>query len=144
MTLRHDDQSVTFKVGDTKTFSYNIIESVNRVDVIDIACEEYVQEVLEISESGNPTSTSGLMIDFSLSFSLPSEEVLTASHDTEADTVYLVELFKCNFNSDPNLPPSPVCEINVPEEIKSSCEDPSDLELKDLPSHLEYAFLEGD
>ncbi|GJW37016.1 reverse transcriptase domain-containing protein [Tanacetum coccineum] len=57
MTLRHDDQSVTFKVGDTKTFSYNIIESVNRVDVIDIACEEYVQEVLEISESGNPTST---------------------------------------------------------------------------------------
>ncbi|GJW20558.1 reverse transcriptase domain-containing protein [Tanacetum coccineum] len=30
MTLRHDDQSVTFKVGDTKTFSYNIIESVNR------------------------------------------------------------------------------------------------------------------
>ncbi|GKF67982.1 reverse transcriptase domain-containing protein, partial [Tanacetum coccineum] len=53
MTLRHDDQSVTFKVGDTKTFSYNIIESVNRVDVIDIAFEEYVQEVLEISESGN-------------------------------------------------------------------------------------------
>ncbi|GKE55189.1 reverse transcriptase domain-containing protein [Tanacetum coccineum] len=63
MTLRHDDQSVTFKVGDTKTLSYNIIESVNRVDVIDIACEEYVQEVLEISESGNPTSTSGLTID---------------------------------------------------------------------------------
>ncbi|GJS29113.1 reverse transcriptase domain-containing protein [Tanacetum coccineum] len=63
MTLRHDDQSVTFKVGDTKTFSYNNIESVNRVDVIDIACEEYVQEVLEISESGNPTSTSDLMID---------------------------------------------------------------------------------
>ncbi|GJS76908.1 reverse transcriptase domain-containing protein [Tanacetum coccineum] len=109
MTLRHDDQSVTFKVGDTKTFSYNIIESVNRVDVIDIACEEYVQEVLEISEN----------------------------------TVYLEELLSV-INSDPNLPPSPVCEINVPEKIKSSCEDPPDLELKDLPSHLEYAFLEGD
>ncbi|GJR94824.1 reverse transcriptase domain-containing protein [Tanacetum coccineum] len=63
ITLRHDDQSVTFKVGDTKTFSYNIIESVNRVDVIDIACEEYVQEVLEISESGNPTPTSNHMND---------------------------------------------------------------------------------
>ncbi|GJZ73695.1 reverse transcriptase domain-containing protein, partial [Tanacetum coccineum] len=63
MTLRHDDQSVTFKVGDTKTLSYNIIETVNRVDVIDIACEEYVQEVLESSESGNPTSTSDLTID---------------------------------------------------------------------------------
>ncbi|GJV23496.1 reverse transcriptase domain-containing protein [Tanacetum coccineum] len=63
MTLRHDDQSITFKVGDTKTFSYNTIESVNRVDVIDIACEEYVQEVLKISESGNHTSPSDLMID---------------------------------------------------------------------------------
>ncbi|GJR04875.1 reverse transcriptase domain-containing protein [Tanacetum coccineum] len=63
MTLRHGDQSVTFKVVDTKTLSYNIIESVNRIDIIDIACEEYVQEVLEISESGNPTSTSDLMID---------------------------------------------------------------------------------
>ncbi|GJV44224.1 reverse transcriptase domain-containing protein [Tanacetum coccineum] len=47
-------------------------------------------------------------------------------------------------NSDPNLPPSPVCEINVPEKVKSSCEDPPDLELKDLPSHLEYVFLEGE
>ncbi|GJT38461.1 reverse transcriptase domain-containing protein [Tanacetum coccineum] len=58
-------------------------------------------------------------------------------------TVYLEELLSV-INSDPNLPPSPVCEINVPEKIKSSCEDPPDLELKDLPSHLEYAFLEGD
>ncbi|GJW45463.1 reverse transcriptase domain-containing protein [Tanacetum coccineum] len=46
MTLRHDDQSVTFKVGDTKNFSYNAMESVNKVDFIDIACEEYSQEIL--------------------------------------------------------------------------------------------------
>ncbi|GJX98564.1 reverse transcriptase domain-containing protein [Tanacetum coccineum] len=134
MTLRHDDQSVTFKVGDTKTFSYNIIESVNRVDVIDIACEEYVQEVLEISKSGNPTSTSDLMIDSRSPSFTPFGG---------RNTVYLEELLSV-INSDPNLPPSPVYEINVPEEIKSSCEDPPDLELKDLPSHLEFAFLEGD
>ncbi|GJW89075.1 reverse transcriptase domain-containing protein [Tanacetum coccineum] len=141
MTLRHDDQSVTFKVGDTKTFSYNIIESVNRVDVINIACEEYVQEVLEIPESGNPTSTSDLMIDsHSPSFTPFGFDGI---YDSVGDTVYLEELLSV-INSDPNLPPSPVCEINVPEEIKSSCEDPPDLELKDLPSHLEYAFLEGD
>ncbi|GJV78540.1 hypothetical protein Tco_1514410 [Tanacetum coccineum] len=163
MTLRHDDQSVTFKVGDTKTFSYNIIESVNRVDVIDIACEEYVQEVLEISESGNPTSTSGLTIDSRSPSFTPfegsdflMEEIdeflehddsippgVDGIYDSEGDTVYLEELLSV-INSDPNLPPSPVCEINVHEEIKSSCEDPPDLELKDLPSHLEYAFLEGD
>ncbi|GJX48257.1 reverse transcriptase domain-containing protein [Tanacetum coccineum] len=166
MTLRHDDQSVTFKVDDTKTFSYNIIESVNRVDVIDIASEEYVQEVLEISESGNPTSTSDLMIDYRSPSLTPfrgsdflMEEInkflehddsippgVDDIYDSEGDTVYLEELLSV-INSDPNLPPSPVCEINQPEEIKSyksSCEDPPDLELKDLPSHLEYAFLEGD
>ncbi|GJR43740.1 reverse transcriptase domain-containing protein [Tanacetum coccineum] len=163
MTLRHDDQSVTFKVGDTKTLSYNIIETVNRVDVIDIACEEYVQEVLEISESGNPTSTSDLTIDSRSPSFTPfggsdflMEEIdeflehddsippgVDGIYDSEGDTVYLEELLSV-INSDPNLPPSPVCEINVPEKVKSSCEDPPDLELKDLPSHLEYAFLEGD
>ncbi|GKB55303.1 reverse transcriptase domain-containing protein [Tanacetum coccineum] len=68
MTLRHDDQSVTFKVGDTKTFSYNTIESVNRIDVIDVACEEFAQEVLgflNISESGNTTPTLELIISTS-------------------------------------------------------------------------------
>ncbi|GJR91727.1 reverse transcriptase domain-containing protein [Tanacetum coccineum] len=163
MTLRHDDQSVTFKVGDTKTFSYNIIESVNQVDVIDITCEEYVQEVLEISKSSNPTSTSDLMIDSRSPSFTPfggsdflMEEIdaflehddsippgVDGIYDSEGDTVYLEELLSV-INSDPNLPPSPVCEINVPKKVKSSCEDPPDLELKDLPSHLEYAFLEGD
>ncbi|GKE16635.1 reverse transcriptase domain-containing protein [Tanacetum coccineum] len=46
-------------------------------------------------------------------------------------------------HGDPNLPSLPVCEINVSEKIKPLCENPPDLELKDLPSHLEYAFLEG-
>ncbi|GJX92383.1 reverse transcriptase domain-containing protein [Tanacetum coccineum] len=162
MTLRHDDQSSTFKVGDTKTFSYNIIESVTQIDVIDIACEEYVQEVLEISESGNPTSPSDLMIDSRSPSFTPfrgsdflMEEIdaflehddsippgVDSIYDSEGDTVYLKELLSV-FNSDPNLSPSLVCEINVPEKIKSSYEDPPDLELKDLPSHLEYAFLEA-
>ncbi|GKA24696.1 reverse transcriptase domain-containing protein [Tanacetum coccineum] len=135
MTLRHDDQSVTFK------------------------------EVLEnlLSESGNPTSTSDLTIDSRSPSFTPfggsdflMEEIdeflehddsippgVDGIYDSEGDTVYLEELLSV-INSDPNLPPSPVCEINVPEKVKSSCEDPPDLELKDLPSHLEYAFLEGD
>ncbi|GJZ77112.1 putative reverse transcriptase domain-containing protein [Tanacetum coccineum] len=50
MTLRHDDQSVIFKVGDTKNFSFNAIESVDKVDFIDIACKEYSQEILGFSE----------------------------------------------------------------------------------------------
>ncbi|GKD58388.1 reverse transcriptase domain-containing protein [Tanacetum coccineum] len=61
LTLRHDDEDVTFKVGQTSSFSYNDAESINRIDVIDVDCEEYAQEVLgflEISTSGNPTSES--------------------------------------------------------------------------------------
>ncbi|GKE38811.1 reverse transcriptase domain-containing protein, partial [Tanacetum coccineum] len=39
--------------------------------------------------------------------------------------------------------PIPMFEINETEKIKSSIDDPLDLELKDLPHHLECAFLEG-
>nr|GEZ19544.1 hypothetical protein [Tanacetum cinerariifolium] len=42
LTLRVDDEAVTFKVGQTSKYSYNDAESVNQIDVIDIACDEYV------------------------------------------------------------------------------------------------------
>nr|GEW65386.1 putative reverse transcriptase domain-containing protein [Tanacetum cinerariifolium] len=40
LTLRVDDEAITFKVGQTSKYSYNDAESINRVDVIDVACEE--------------------------------------------------------------------------------------------------------
>nr|GEY81725.1 reverse transcriptase domain-containing protein [Tanacetum cinerariifolium] len=46
ITLRHDHQSLTLKCGDTPSISYNNIESLNKVDLIDATCEEYSQEVL--------------------------------------------------------------------------------------------------
>ncbi|GKF77818.1 reverse transcriptase domain-containing protein [Tanacetum coccineum] len=58
LTLRVDDEAITFKVGQTSRYSYNDVVSINRIDVIDVACEEYAQEVLEFSNSstsGNPT-----------------------------------------------------------------------------------------
>ncbi|GKA39446.1 reverse transcriptase domain-containing protein [Tanacetum coccineum] len=39
MTLRHDDQSVTFKVGDTKTFSYNMVAIIH--DMIEKTMEVF-------------------------------------------------------------------------------------------------------
>ncbi|GKB35723.1 reverse transcriptase domain-containing protein [Tanacetum coccineum] len=125
-------EDVFMKVG--TTFSYNIIEMVNRVDVIDIACEEYVQEVLDISESGNPTSPSDLMIDSCSPSFTPfggsdflMEEInaflehddsippgIDGIYDSKGDTLYLEELLSV-INSDLNLPPLPICEINVPE-----------------------------
>ncbi|GKA78121.1 reverse transcriptase domain-containing protein [Tanacetum coccineum] len=46
LTLRVDDEAITFKVGQTSRYSYNNAKSVNRIDVIDVSCEEYAQEVL--------------------------------------------------------------------------------------------------
>ncbi|GKB53347.1 reverse transcriptase domain-containing protein [Tanacetum coccineum] len=158
MTLRHDDQSITFKVGDTKTFSYNIIESVNRVDVIDVACEEYAQEVLgflNISKSGNPTPT----LEPILSTSPPSltpfeggdfileeiEACLTsksippgiddADFDPKEDLLTLERLL----NSDPSstLPP----EEQRFEELKTI--EPSSEELKTVEPSSEEQRLEG-
>nr|GEY60976.1 hypothetical protein [Tanacetum cinerariifolium] len=50
VTLRHDDQSLTLKCGDTPLISYNNLESLNKVDLIDATCEEYSQEVLGFSD----------------------------------------------------------------------------------------------
>ncbi|GJZ02590.1 reverse transcriptase domain-containing protein [Tanacetum coccineum] len=72
MTLRHDNQSVTFKVGDTKNFSYNAMESVNKINLIDIACEEYSQEFLGFSEvlaNGNSIPYLEPIVDTTSSFS---------------------------------------------------------------------------
>nr|GEY42368.1 reverse transcriptase domain-containing protein [Tanacetum cinerariifolium] len=106
--------------------NYNDITT-NRIDIIDMACEEYSQEVLSFSDvivSGNPTPC----------------------YDPIVSTTFL--------NDDPSLPP-PNQENYLPEvhkelkiyeakSNKSSIDEPTAVELKDLPPHLEYAFLEGD
>ncbi|GKC24541.1 reverse transcriptase domain-containing protein [Tanacetum coccineum] len=163
LTLRVDDEAITFKVGQTSRYSYNNSESVNRIDVIDVSCEEYAQEdlsFLDISKSGNPT----LSLDLIISTSFPSltlfeggdfileeiEACLTndsippriddADFNPEGDLLLLEKLL----NDDPSSP-LPMKELHFEEikTIKSSIDDPPELELKDLPSHLEYAFLEG-
>ncbi|GKC15198.1 reverse transcriptase domain-containing protein, partial [Tanacetum coccineum] len=59
----------------------------------------------------------------------------------------LVLSYQLKYNSQHNDPSSPLPpkELNFEElkTIKSSIDDPLELELKDLPSHLEYSFLEG-
>nr|GFB14803.1 hypothetical protein [Tanacetum cinerariifolium] len=51
ITLRHDDQSLTLKCGDTPSISYNNLESLNKVNLIDATCEEYSQEVLGFTDA---------------------------------------------------------------------------------------------
>ncbi|GKB13367.1 DNA-directed DNA polymerase [Tanacetum coccineum] len=64
-------------------------------------------------------------------------------YDTEGDILYLEKLL--NEDPSPNLPPmknDDLMQVDVTM-TKPSIEEPPKLELKDLPSHLEYAFLGG-
>ncbi|GJT26986.1 reverse transcriptase domain-containing protein [Tanacetum coccineum] len=140
LNLCHDDEAVTFKVGQTSRYVYNDVESINQIDVIDVACGEYAQEVLgflEISTSGNPTS------EPIISTSSPT---LTPFGDNdflleEADAFLAIEDDSISLEIDDSYYDS---EGDIqPKTKKSSINDPSKFELKDLPSHLEYAFLEG-
>ncbi|GJW36250.1 reverse transcriptase domain-containing protein [Tanacetum coccineum] len=176
LTLRVGKEAVTFNLDQTSRYSSNYDDnSVNRIDVIEMACEEYSQEVLGFSDviaSGNPTpyydpiiSTSSPTLtpfgdsDFlleevdaflALEDDPTSPEVDHSYYDPEGD-ILLLEAF---LNDDPSLPPPTqgnylpeiqkelkVCEA---KNDKSSIDEPPEVKLKDLPPHLEYAFLEGD
>ncbi|GKA45334.1 reverse transcriptase domain-containing protein [Tanacetum coccineum] len=129
LTLRVSDEAITFKVSNTSRYSYNDVELINRIDVINIAYEEYSQEVLGFSDNsnrGNPTPTSGPTID-------KSSPSLTPFEGGD----FILEEIEAYLASDSDLK----CEEL--KSVKSSVDEPSELELKDLPSHLELAFLEG-
>ncbi|GKA31439.1 reverse transcriptase domain-containing protein [Tanacetum coccineum] len=76
-----------------------------------------------------------------------SREIDATYYDPEGDILILEALL----NSEP-LPPLPNHKDYSPGiqeelkvvEAKSSFDEPPEVELKDLPPHLEYAFLEGD
>ncbi|GKC76060.1 reverse transcriptase domain-containing protein [Tanacetum coccineum] len=139
LTLRVGKEAVTFNLDQTSRYSSNYDDnSVNRIDVIDMACEEYSQEVL------------GSRCFPPLEDDPTSPEVDHSYYHSEGD-ILLLEAF---LNDDPSLPP-PTQGMYLPEirkelkiceakNDKSSIDEPPEVELKDLPPHLEYAFLEGD
>nr|GFC44987.1 hypothetical protein [Tanacetum cinerariifolium] len=113
ITLRHDDQSLTLKCGDTPSISYNNLESLNKVDLIDATCEEYSQEVL------------GFTDDVLKEVSSPIYEPIVS-------------------NSSQNLTPFSENLKVVKPKNQSKEDEPPEVELKELPPHLEYAFLGDD
>ncbi|GJW90894.1 hypothetical protein Tco_0168447 [Tanacetum coccineum] len=167
-------EAITFNLDQTSRYTANYNHmTANRIDVIDMACEEYSQEVLGFSNvisSGNPTpyydpivsTVSPTLTPFGDSDFLLFEEAdsfLAIEDDPtspEVDPTYYdpdgdILLLEAILNSDPSPPPPnqgnyfpetrkdlKICEAN------SSVNEPPEVELKDLPPHLEYAFLEGD
>nr|GEU56252.1 reverse transcriptase domain-containing protein [Tanacetum cinerariifolium] len=166
------------KLGDPGKFlilsNYNDMTA-KRIDIIDMACEYYSQEVLvfyDVIASGNPTPYYELIVstysptltpfgdsDFlleevdaflALEYDPTSLKVDQFYFDSEGD-ILLLEAF---LNDDPLLPPPnkrnylpqvrkelKICEDKTD---KSSIDEPSEVELKDLSPHIEYTFLEGD
>nr|GFA67918.1 reverse transcriptase domain-containing protein [Tanacetum cinerariifolium] len=125
---RVNDESITFNLNQTMRYSSTYDDTfVNRVDVIDVTCEDFVQDVLDFQynpKSSNPTLVSGDLI---------SENV-----SCKGD----IRLIEKLLNADPCSLPLIDLKLAEDSKEKSSVEEPPELELKDLPSHLEYAFLE--
>nr|GEV05365.1 reverse transcriptase domain-containing protein [Tanacetum cinerariifolium] len=176
LTLRVGKEAITFNLDQTLRYSANYSDMMAKhIDVIDMACEEYSQEVLGFSDtisSGNPilfydlivSATSPTLTPFGNSdFLLEEADGFLAVEDrpTSSDfyqpyldpegDILLLEAF---LNDDPSLPP--LNQRNYLHEVrkelkickahseKSSVDEPLVAELKKLPPHLEYAFLEGD
>ncbi|GKC20781.1 reverse transcriptase domain-containing protein [Tanacetum coccineum] len=149
ITLRVDNEAVTFNLDQTTRYSSTNDKSVNRIDIIDKVCEEYAPELLGFSNKssgGNPTPTSKPLtsefileeIEAYLKDDSISPEIDHADCDPEGDICLIEKLL----NNDPfQLPPMDLKQGEVIK-AKSSMEEPPELELKDLPSHLEYAYLE--
>nr|GEW64749.1 reverse transcriptase domain-containing protein [Tanacetum cinerariifolium] len=173
LTLRVGKEAITFNLDQTLRCSANYNDmTANRIDIIDMACEEYSQEVLGFSDviaSGNPTpyydpivSTSSPNLtpfgdsDFLLeevdAFLALEDDATSLKfdhsyYDPKGD-ILLLEAF---LNDGPSLPPpnQGMCLPQVLKELKiyeakSSIDEPPEVELKDLPPYLEYVFLEGD
>nr|GEV24907.1 DNA-directed DNA polymerase [Tanacetum cinerariifolium] len=75
--------------------------------------------------------------DFLNDDSIPTR-IENSVYDPEGDILFLEKLL----NEDPFQLPSMDLKLAEESKAKSSVEEPPKLELKELPSHLEYAFLE--
>nr|GEY11185.1 reverse transcriptase domain-containing protein [Tanacetum cinerariifolium] len=123
LTLRVGKEAITFNLDQTSRYS--------QIDVIDMACEEYSQEVLGFSDviaSGNPTPYYDPIVSTSSPTLFPfgdSDFLLE-----EVDAFLALE-------DDPTSP-----EVDHQND-KSSIEEPPEVELKDLPPHPKYVFLEA-
>ncbi|GKB24091.1 reverse transcriptase domain-containing protein [Tanacetum coccineum] len=143
ITLRVGREATTFNLDQTSRYTANYNHmTANQIDVIDMACEEYSQEVLGFSNvisSGNPTPYYDPIDDPTL------PKVDPTYYDPDGDILLLEAIL----NSEPSLPLQEnyfpktrkdlkICEANNENSLVN---EPPEVEFKDLPPHLEYAFL---
>nr|GFC32268.1 reverse transcriptase domain-containing protein [Tanacetum cinerariifolium] len=171
ITLRHDDQPLTLKCGDIPLISYNNLESLNKVDLIDATCEEYSQEVLGFtdvvsnevsspyyepivlnsSQNLTPFNASDfLLLEEADAFIAIDDEPISSNIDTTYyDPEGNILILEALLNNDPEPPsnqkdyfPTLHKDLKVIEPKNQYFEDePPEVELKELPPHLVYALL---
>nr|GFA02039.1 reverse transcriptase domain-containing protein [Tanacetum cinerariifolium] len=132
--LRHDDQSLTFNCCDKPSISYNNFRSLNKVDLIDATCEEYSQEVLGfVDVVSNEVSTPYFepIVSNSSQNLTPFDESDFLLFE-EADAFLAKHYFPEARND---------LKVVEPKNNKFSDDEPPEVELKELPPYLEYAFL---
>nr|GEU44427.1 reverse transcriptase domain-containing protein [Tanacetum cinerariifolium] len=130
LTLHVGNKAVTFNLDQTSRYSSNYDDiSVNRIDVIDVAYED--DFLLEETDAFLAIEDEPF-----------SPEIDDSFYDLEGEILLLEEFL----NDDPSSPPLPPQGLKVVElkNKKSSIDEPLVVKLKDLPPHLEYAFLQGD
>nr|GEX44086.1 reverse transcriptase domain-containing protein [Tanacetum cinerariifolium] len=136
LTLRVGNKAITFNLDQTSRYFANYdAMSVNRIDIIDVACKEYSQEVLGIPVSGNPIpSTEPIVSIYSLTltpfgdsdFLLEETEAFLAIDDEPIspeidDSLYDLEgdilIFEEFLNDDPSSPPLPPQELKGDDKL---------------------------
>nr|GFA48089.1 reverse transcriptase domain-containing protein [Tanacetum cinerariifolium] len=141
LTLHVGKEAVTFNLDQTSRYFTNYdAMSVNRIDLIDVASVTLnLDQTLRYSSSYDDISVNQIDV-IDVAYEPISPEINDFYYDSEGDILLLKE-----FLNDDLLPPLPPKELKFmePKTKKSSIDEPPELELKDLPSHLEYAFLEG-
>ncbi|GKF04336.1 hypothetical protein Tco_0035004 [Tanacetum coccineum] len=137
ITLRINNEAVTFNLNQTTRYS----------STYDSSGGNPTSSSEPILSSTNPLFTPFEVGDFILeemeTFLQTPDEFTDLDDDfynTEGDILYLEQLL----NEDPSLtlPSKKNEDLKEVTKAKPSIEEPLELELKDLPSHLEYAYLE--
>nr|GEU79026.1 reverse transcriptase domain-containing protein [Tanacetum cinerariifolium] len=174
LTLHIGNEAITYNLDQTARYSANYNQiTANKIDVICEEYSQEVLGFSNVTASGNltpyhdpivSTTSPSLTLFGDSNFLLfmeadaflgieddpNSPKINPFDYDQEGDILLLEAIL----NSEP-LPPLPnheqympsfkkelkVCEAKT---VKSSIDEPPEVELKDLPPHLEYTFLEGD
>nr|GEV24234.1 putative reverse transcriptase domain-containing protein [Tanacetum cinerariifolium] len=163
MILELADQSTTRPAGIAEGIFVKIGKFHFPTDfvVVDYVVDPRVLGFSDKSKSGKPTPISDPILALSSSSLTPfkgddfileeieacltSKSIPLGIDDTEFDQEGDIHLLEELLNKDPSLSHLPLKELNVEEikTVKSSIDEPPKLELKEFPSYLEYAFLEG-